>query len=130
MYKPFIFKIPNGKNDFIDKSVDDNNVILSTRIQQPSISMGFHSFLHRTKNSMDITNKLETKNKFYYVVNPFEHVVNDYKDNVSNQTKKYFNKIDNVPTLSRAFYKMWEMICIFCSQRRRRPWPNDQVIST
>lgn len=115
MYKPFLFKITNGDLSSLDNYDEETkNIILSKRIQQPMFSMGFHSFLHRTKNAMDITNNNEMKkNKFYYVVNPFEHIINDYKDNISNYTKKYFEKIDNVSVLSRAFYKMWEMINIF-----------------
>ena len=65
-------------------------LLISSNITQPLFSLGFHSFLHRTKNAMSITNNLETKKKFYYVVNPFEHIVNDYKDNISNKTKEYF----------------------------------------
>jgi|SaaInlV_165m_DNA_2_1040747.scaffolds.fasta_scaffold12209_2 23S rRNA U2552 (ribose-2'-O)-methylase RlmE/FtsJ len=115
MYKPFVFDLPNGKYDFLDK-IDPNNeknILISSYINQPLFSLGFHSFIHRTKNAMSITNNLETKNKFYYVVNPFEQVVTDYKDSVFNKTKEYFNSKDEPAILSRAFYKMWEMLILF-----------------
>ena len=117
MYKPFVFDLPSGKNEFLDKCTpecpDSKNIILAANINQPLFSLGFHSFIHRTKNAMSITLNLETKNKFYYVVNPFEHVITDYKSDVSTTTKEYFKSKDEPAILSRAFYKMWEMLLLF-----------------
>ncbi len=106
-YKPFIFKLNN-----IDVSniYDSTDVIKSSNINQPLFSLGFHSFIHRTKSAMAITEKLETKNKFYYVVNPFEHNINDYNEDISHTSDIFLN---NPQILSRAFYKMWEMLYIF-----------------
>ena len=111
--KPFIFKIPTG-NSSVLKNKSDNNVIISNVVNYPLFSLGFHSFLHRTKSAMDITKKLETKNEFYYVVNPFEHKINDYEKDLDNSTKEFFKMKDNDPKiLSRSFYKMWEMLYYF-----------------
>ena len=104
-YKPFIFKLNN-----IDISSINPEVIKSSNINQPLFSLGFHSFIHRTKNAMSITEKLETKNKFYYVVNPFEHNINDHDKDIAHQSEIF---LDNPKILSRAFYKMWEMLYIF-----------------
>jgi 23S rRNA U2552 (ribose-2'-O)-methylase RlmE/FtsJ len=104
-YKPFIFKLNN-----IDISSINPEVIKSSNINQPLFSLGFHSFIHRTKNAMSITEKLETKNKFYYIVNPFEHNINDYDKDIAHESEIFLNK-PNI--LSRAFYKMWEMLYIF-----------------
>ncbi len=106
-YKPFIFKLNN-----IDVSniYENNNVIKSSNINQPLFSLGFHSFIHRTKNAMSVTEKLETKNKFYYVVNPFEHNINDYEKDIAHESDIFLNK-PNI--LSRAFYKMWEILYMF-----------------
>lgn len=105
-YKPFIFKLNN-----IDIKVDDlNNILTSSNINQPLFSLGFHSFIHRTKSAMAITEKLETKNKFYYVVNPFEHNINDYEKDILHQSNIFLN---NPQILSRAFYKMWEILYTF-----------------
>ena len=116
MYKPFVFKIPNGNSDFLNK--DNEKIIFSNNINQPLFSLGFHSFLHRTKSAMDITNKLESKN-FYYVVNPFEHKISDAKEDITNEYLKYFNVNDEPKTLSRAFFKMWEMIVLFDLARNK-----------
>ncbi len=113
MYQPFIFELESGKSDILDKSKSDN-LILSSTINMPLTSLGFHNFLHRTKNAMSITNNLQTKNKFYYVINPFEHVVANYEDSLKNLTKTYLGIKEEAPEiLSRAFYKMWEILFLF-----------------
>ena len=111
MYKLQIYKLPKAKKNI---TIESDGTIFSQYPTQPLFSLGFHSFIHRTKDSMSITNKLQTKNKFYYVVNPFEHYINDYKNNLINVTKSYFN-VDksNEKILSRAFYKMWEILYLF-----------------
>ena len=76
-YIPFIHKIPSIDSDNI---YTDNTIITSSRINMPLISLGFHSFIHRTKSAMDIILKLETKKDFYNIVNQFEHIINDYYD--------------------------------------------------
>jgi 23S rRNA U2552 (ribose-2'-O)-methylase RlmE/FtsJ len=112
-YKPFIFELPNG-NSSIFKKQTTSNIIISNIISYPLFSLGYHSFLHRTKNAMEITKNLETKNKFYYVVNPFEHNISDYPEDINSITKKYFNITKDDPNImSRAFYKMWEILYYF-----------------
>lgn len=108
MYKAFIIEIPSGDNDFLSKS--KNKLELSSVINQPQLKLGFHYFLHRTKNSMEITNNYKN-NKFYLVVNEFEHKINN-NDDISKYTKTFFS-LKDVPILSRAFYKMWEILFIF-----------------
>jgi len=113
-YIPFIHKIPTLDLEYIDNSIGKSTtVLLSSTINQPLISLGFHSFIHRTKSAMDITTKLETKNKFYYVVNPFEHNINDYKMDITNNLPLYFPNKEEPDILSRAFYKMWEILIMF-----------------
>ncbi len=106
-YKPFIFKLNNID---VSKIYNNSNVIKSSNINQPLFSLGFHSFIHRTKSAMAITEKLETKNKFYYVVNPFEHSINDYNEDINHASNQFLN---NPQILSRAFYKMWEILYTF-----------------
>lgn len=115
MYNPFIFKLETGKADILEKGIKKDNLITSSTINLPLASLGFHHFLHRTKNAMSITNNFQSKNKLYYVVNPFEHTIPNYEDNLQNLTKVYLNMKDkeNPNILSRAFYKMWEMLYMF-----------------
>ena len=112
-YKPFVFKLDDSTVSFKSEK-DKDSMIVSNIISQPKVSLGFHYYLHRTKNAMEITKNLETTNKFYYVVNPFEHKISDYKDDLTSATKTFLNlKKDEPSILSRAFYKMWEMIYYF-----------------
>ena len=62
---------------------------------------------------MSITKDLETKNKFYYIVNPFEDTIENYDNNISNLAKKFFNISNDPDILSRAFYKLWEILTVF-----------------
>lgn len=111
MYKPLVVKIHN--ND-LDLTKLDKKIILSSLINQPKISNGFHYFIHRTKDAMAITNNLESKEKFYLIVSPFEHKTPDWKEDLTNTTKKYFGITKEDPNiLSRAFYKMWEIMMYF-----------------
>ncbi len=113
MYQPFVFKLDTGKSDILDKS-KTNNVILSSNINLPLNSLGFHTFLHRTKSAMSITKNLETKNEFYYVVSPFEPLVPNYEDSLQNLAKHYFNIKEPKPEImSRDFYKLWEIMFLF-----------------
>jgi hypothetical protein len=114
MYQPFVFKLEQGKNSILEKS--DNNLILSTTINLPLISLGFHYFLHRTKNAMSITKNLQTSNNFYNIVNPFEITIPNYEDSINNLAKHYINKSIE----SKTFYKLWEIIFSFniCEQEK------------
>jgi 23S rRNA U2552 (ribose-2'-O)-methylase RlmE/FtsJ len=114
MYKPQLYSINTSNIDinFLDETNSDT-VHISTNITQPSIDMGFHSFLHRTKNSMSITKDLETKNKFYYIVNPFEDNIENYDKSISKIATNFFNITKDPEILSRAFYKLWEILLVF-----------------
>jgi len=94
-----IFKQPNDKFE-------------SNYQTKPLFNLGFHSFIHRTKSKMEKIGKLETKNKFYLVVNPYEHKIQGYNNSVSDITNEYLN-LGDTRILTRAFYKMWEILMIF-----------------
>ena len=58
-YKPFIIEIPIGSSSILKKDKPKNSdFILSKIISYPLFSLGYHSFLHRTKNAMEITKRL------------------------------------------------------------------------
>jgi 23S rRNA U2552 (ribose-2'-O)-methylase RlmE/FtsJ len=106
-YTPFIYKVPNLDINNIFKN---NDVHISTNISQPLFSLGFHSFIHRTKSAMEITKKIETEKEFYYIVNPFEHIINDYSNDIEHESDVFLNK-PNIQ--SRDFYKIWEILYLF-----------------
>jgi hypothetical protein len=76
----------------------------------PLFTLGFHSFLHRTRNGMEITKNLQTKIEFYYVVNPFENKISNYEDDLISSTKTYLN---TKKEYSNEFQKLWEVLFVF-----------------
>jgi len=92
MYNPFIFKLEPGKSDVLDKAKD--NLILSSTINLPLVSLGFHHYIHRTKNAMSITNSFQSKNKLYYIAQTSEFrydwdYMSYFKNHGQSEIKKY-----------------------------------------
>jgi 23S rRNA U2552 (ribose-2'-O)-methylase RlmE/FtsJ len=85
----------------------------STNIDYPKFSLGFHHYIHQSKDKMEITSQFEGKKKIYYVLNKFERYVDDYENDINNVSKMYFDIGPKPNILSRAFYKLWEMLFLF-----------------
>lgn len=117
MNRQFVLKLDNIQLSTKDVSLlekEDNNVIMSSTVNLPLISLGFHSFIHRTKSAMIITDKLQTKNKFYMIVNPFETEIQNYDDSLKALIKPYLNsKEDKDEFNSPEFYELWEILFLF-----------------
>lgn len=87
----------------------DSEVRLSPVIAQPEMRLGFHHFIHRTKDLMRKIPEAMVKSKLHYIVNPFE-----VNDKLESEMKKLLNFKEKTPDiLSRAFYKKWEMLIVF-----------------
>lgn len=110
MYNLKVFKLQDKEQDIFNKLT--NEVILSKIPARPQINLGYLFYLDKTKNSMKFLDKVENKS-IYYVVNPFEHNINT-KDSIHKTTVSLL-KIDTKKQqiISRAFYKMWEMLYLF-----------------
>lgn len=111
MINPHVYDIKENftKND-LEKLSDE--VLYGDTINEPNIDLGFIYFLRRKKDETEIFNRLDSK--FYYIVNPYEHINTDYEDNLTNITKDYLKMKKNEPKiLSRAFYKFWEIMFVF-----------------
>lgn len=107
---PYIIKLNNTKHDILKLN---KKVIFSDRPNRALISLGFHEFFNRTRLAMNKTNNLETKDKFYRIVLSFETTTPNYKNDLINVAKKYLDMKEEPKILSRAFFKMWEMLFIF-----------------
>ena len=95
--KPSVFQLPKSKDNISNIiKTHKNDVKIANSYSQPIFSLGFHSFQHRTKSAMNITNNFETKKKFYNIVNNFDPDELKIKD-----------------TLTGGYYKMWEMLSLF-----------------
>ena len=118
MNKQFVLKFDNiqltSKDVSLLEKEDNNNLITSSTINLPLISLGFHSFIHRTKSNMIITEKLQTKKIVYMVINPFEIEIPNYDDSLKTLIKSFFNsKEDKEEFNSPEFYELWEMLFLF-----------------
>ena len=91
------------------------NVIFSKNIDYPCDSIGFTHFIHASKNKVkDMFKKFDGgKKKVYLVMNDFEKYIDDYENSIGNASNKYFALKDKPEILSRAFYKLWELLFMF-----------------
>jgi hypothetical protein len=108
MYHPFVIKLPKIENNLDLNSTE--KIIYSSVVPYPLFTLGFHSFIHRTRSALGITKNLETKTNFYYVVNPFEPNILNYDDDISKLSKAYLKIKEENPI---DFYKIWETLFVF-----------------
>jgi len=109
-YIPVVHNINDTGENIFKHNVDAK---FSANIDYPKFSYGFHHFIHQSKDKMEITEQFKGKKKVYYVLNQFERYVDDYDNDINNISKAYF-EIDPRPNiLSRAFYKLWEILFMF-----------------
>lgn len=101
------------------KSYDLSNPdhIIHSGIPYPEFGKGFFHWIHSAKNKTDEAfAKFESKKKVYLVVSGYERYVDDYDQSIGKYSEEFFKvgKKHNTPNiLSRAFYKLWEMICYY-----------------
>lgn len=117
-YVPIIYDI-KGARDSIFKYKP--NPKFSTNIDYPKFSLGFHHYIHQTKDKMSIAEQFEGKKKVYYIFNRFERYVDEYEPSIGNISKMYFNTDPKPNILSRAFYKLWEMLFMFDLIQTNKP---------
>lgn len=112
-YIPIVYEVPSLENDIMSY---DPNPQYSTTVAYPEFSLGFQHFIHQSKDKMEKTKQFEGKKRVYLVVSEFERYVDDYNDSIGIVSKNYFNLNgkNNPPNiLSRAFYKLWEILFMF-----------------
>jgi 23S rRNA U2552 (ribose-2'-O)-methylase RlmE/FtsJ len=120
-YVPIVYKLENNnKKRILDTS---NDILFSNNIAYPELSLGFHHYIHKTKDDTgEKINLFENRKKIYLVTSLFEKNIdtkNNSEDNSINKALKTFiqssiiKKNDYVNVLSRAFLKLWEMIILF-----------------
>lgn len=113
MFRPIVYQLPKLEDDIFSYNPE---IKYSRTLTYPKFSYGFNHFIYSTKDKMEITNNIKMKNKkFYYVVNPYEHKIDNYDKSLINVTPDYLDikKSGKPDVLSRAFYKLWELIFMF-----------------
>jgi len=116
MYQALIFKLDSIKSDIEilnkDSKKKEENVIFSKTINLSLFSLGYHYYIDRTIDALNITKNIKSEEKFYTVVNPFEDIISNYDDSLKNLTKHYLNSKKETDKHS-TFYKYWEMLFLF-----------------
>jgi 23S rRNA U2552 (ribose-2'-O)-methylase RlmE/FtsJ len=111
-YEYLNIELKKPKINILDNEPTPN---YSSEIDLPRFYLGFQHFTHAMKNKTVKFKDFEGKKKVYLVLNPFERYIDNYPDDMGNTSKKYFqiekNKIPDI--LSRAFYKLWELLFLF-----------------
>ena len=120
-YNPLVFDLSHvEKTDVIGSTYD---VQFSNSICFPEFKLGFHHFIHKTKDKMEIVEELGNRKKIYLVTSLFEINI-DYKEktdsgidytSINSGIKLFVKSIkpDFPPLLNRAFLKMWEILVEF-----------------
>ena len=117
-----LYQLPKNNNNILDY---DYKSSFSEFPNMPLFKYGFHYYIHQTKDKMAIFEK-DDKNKsreVHKIINPYEDTVpqeeaiKQYKndalkptDDINTFSIKYFSS-DKI--ISRAFYKMWELLMMF-----------------
>lgn len=109
-YMPIIYKLPAVTNKIINVPLDP---MFRSSIPYPASNLGFQHFIHQSKEKMTIVNKFKGKKKVYEVYSKFEQNVDDYDNDLAKTSLVYFNIGPKPNILSRAFYKLWEMLFAF-----------------
>lgn len=109
-YLQDVITIPTIEKSIFDLKAD---ITFSKYINYPKNSIGFQHYIHAMKN--DAQKELElfaNKKKVYEVLNPFELLIDNYNDSISEKGKKYFGNV-NDKEQNIDFCKLWEMFFMF-----------------
>lgn len=123
-YNLFAFKVPLHE-DFFDQFSNSNISYTTSKFRNsPLTSLGSHWYHDRVRDKMKPfeLNKLTQgrKKQMYRVTNPFEHNIDDHTEDIHTITKQYLNLKDE-QILSRAFYKLWEIMMGFDLINQKKP---------
>ncbi len=104
LYDPILFQLPICE----PIEIDEKNLVMFGDLPKPLLSYGFNTFIYDLKNKMEDTknfNKLELN-----IANRIDIKIKNYNMSLSQVVQKIF---PDYKIISRAFYKLWEMLMIF-----------------
>jgi 23S rRNA U2552 (ribose-2'-O)-methylase RlmE/FtsJ len=112
-YNPIIYQLPNINDSLSDIVNTKSYIDINDQQPMPLLSLGFTTNIYDLKNKTSVNknvNKLDIS-----VANRLDTKIKNYENSLAEVTKLVFN-IDqdkSHPILSRAFYKLWEIIRSF-----------------
>lgn len=108
-YLPVVCILPKTETKFSYKAEPE----ISSNIDRPLFSLGFHHFIHFNKDKMRVTEQFEGKKKIYFVMHLFDTSIDEVDTDIDKTSIEYFNLYNTVPIVSRAFFKLWELLWTF-----------------
>jgi len=109
---PLCFEIykSSGKSIF----TTNGDVAFSTNIDFPRFEYGFHHFIHQGKNYLgEQIKSLEGKKPVWRVLSRYETKIDNYDQSISDVSVNYFDMKKKPEIMSRAFYKLWEILMLY-----------------
>lgn len=92
----------------------DEDIKLTSIIDYPKCSFGFHHYIHSLRKDVEILKQFENKKKVYLVTNEFEIEIDNYDKTIKQETNKFLNIKSDIPKIiSLDFYKLWELYFMF-----------------
>lgn len=82
-------------------------------VDYPKFGLGFTHWIHASKNKTDIFKTFDGKKRVYQVINGYERYIDDYDESIGTLSKRFFASDNRPNILSRAFYKLWEILYYF-----------------
>lgn len=106
-FKPYICKLNMFEYPNINSKLDFS---FKSTIPYPKGMYGFQHFLHQSRQKLrDQVKKFEGKKQVYTVCDKFNDIIDDYDDTIKSSAEKLFGET----IISKNFYKMWEVLCVF-----------------
>jgi hypothetical protein len=92
----------------------DENIKLTSIIDYPKCSYGFHHYIHSLRKDIEILKQFENKKKVYLVMNEFEIDIDNYDKTINHETHEFLGIKGDIPKIiSLDFYKLWEIYFMF-----------------
>jgi len=89
------------------------NPVMMIGVDYPLFQLGFHHWMHASKNKTSVFDTFKNKKRVYQVVSGYERYIDDYQEAIGNQMdRRYIEQSDEPKILSRAFYKLWEILAM------------------
>lgn len=108
-YIPAIMSLPETNDPF----KTELRPVFDSIVEYPNFSLGFHHFMHQSRGKLVTLDQFKGKKKVYLVLNKFERLIDDYKEDLNTLAIEYFGLKNEPKILNRSFFKMWEMLMYF-----------------
>lgn len=106
-----IYALPNLKTNIFEYNNDSN---FHTNYPYPQFSLGFHHFLHQSKNNMlPVILPYKGRKKPYSIIDCFAINIDDYENDIETEMRKYLDLNNDFKIINHDFYVMWEILLTF-----------------